>query len=69
MVGSSHTIVDLCPIRLEIVGTKDMVNTEVHPTFMIAYSRSVSTLNKAVIQFFCDGSRSEERRVGKECRL
>ena len=56
MVGSSHTIVDLCPIRLEIVGTKDMVNTEVHPTFMIAYSRSVSTLNKAVIQFFCDGS-------------
>ena len=56
MVGSSHTIVDLCPIRLEIVGTKDMVNTEVHPAFMIAYSGSISTLNIAIIQFFCDGS-------------
>jgi len=52
MVRSSHTVVDLSPIRLKIVRTKDMVNAKVHPTLMIAYPWSISTLYIAVIQLF-----------------
>ena len=51
MVGCGHTIVDMRIVWLKVVRTEYVIYSEVHPTTMIADSRTITTRYKAIYQF------------------
>ena len=51
MVRCSHTIVDVRIVWLKVVRTEYVIYSEVHPTTMIADSRTITTRYKAIYQF------------------